>query len=74
GLGARLSLTLDDGSVLTRTAGDSTSYFASSTAPVHFGIPEGRSATSLSIRWADGSSQEVAVASGENRLEVMQGI
>ena len=73
-LGARVLLTLDDGTVLSRTVGDSASYLASSTAPVHFGIPEGRTAANLTVNWADGSSQDVAVPAGETKLEVMQGI
>ncbi|MEZ5338147.1 MAG: FG-GAP-like repeat-containing protein [bacterium] len=74
GIGAQLLLALDDGTILRRTAGDSASYLASCTAPVHFGIPEGRSAASLSIRWADGSSQDVQLAAGDTRVEVKQGI
>ena len=71
-IGARLELSLDDGSVLRRTVGDNASYFAASTAPVHFGIPSGRSAASLRILWADGSESEAAVAAGKSFMEVPQ--
>jgi hypothetical protein len=72
GYGARLELTLDDGSMLYRTMDGSGSYFAASTAPVHFGIPAGRSAVSLRVVWADGTVSESEAGNSEVIKEVIQ--
>lgn len=72
GYGARLELTLDDGRVLYRSMDGSGSYFAASTAPVHFGIPAGSNAVRLLVKWADGSVSESDVGTGDVILEIIQ--
>jgi hypothetical protein len=58
GVGAKLALTLDNGTVLTRTVQAGSGYLSSYNGPQHFGIPAGASATSLKVTWADGSTSD----------------
>jgi hypothetical protein len=53
-VGARLTLTLADGSSQTAEIAGGSGYFAQSTATVFFGHPEGVSPRDLKIRWPDG--------------------
>ncbi len=55
-VGARLSLRLEDGSVLSRTVQCGSGYLSCYSGAVHFGIPAGAAAAELTVTWPDGSS------------------
>ncbi|MCC7479337.1 VCBS repeat-containing protein [bacterium] len=57
-IGAKLSLSLSDGSTLTRFVQAGQGYLGSYLGPQHFGLPEGVTAQKLVVTWPDGSSSE----------------
>ena len=72
GIGSRLTLELDNGTVLTRDRPGGSGYQSSSLAPVHFGIPEGSSPLKLTVHWPDGSESTVTKFSDSNLVTVLQ--
>jgi hypothetical protein len=65
-VGARAVLELSDGSKLTRTVQAGSGYLSSYSGPLHFGIPEGATATKLSITWPDGTTSESTELGGDS--------
>jgi len=56
-IGAKITLTLDDGSKLTRWIRSGTGYLSQDDQGQLFGIPTGRAAKNLEVRWPDGTTQ-----------------
>ncbi|MCB1222021.1 MAG: VCBS repeat-containing protein [Planctomycetales bacterium] len=59
GIGAKLSLELDNGTVLHREVLGGHTYLSSYVGPQHFGIPAGSKPVRLTVSWPDGGSSEV---------------
>lgn len=72
GTGSRLSLELDNGSILSRERAGGSGYLSSSLAAVHFGIPEGASPVKLTVSWPDGKTSSVTQFEGSNLVTVLQ--
>jgi hypothetical protein len=53
-IGARISVTLADGSVQTAEVAAGSGYFAQSTATQFFGFPDSARPQEIKIRWPDG--------------------
>jgi hypothetical protein len=70
GIGAKLSLSLADGSVLTRWIQAGQGYLSSAVQPVSFGLGADAKPQKLEISWPDGSSQELQIDA--QRVQAMQ--
>lgn len=57
-IGARLTLSLADGSTQTSEVTAGSGYFSQSSATAFFGYPDGAAPTRLKIRWPDGRESE----------------
>ncbi len=69
GIGARVTLQLDDGTTQTAEVTAGGSYLSSSAPVLFFGVPAGRRATAYRVRWPDGSfSTHAGPTPGLNRL------
>ncbi len=53
-IGAKVTLSVDDGSVQTRWIRAGTGYLSQDDQRPHFGIPRGKAVSSIQIRWPDG--------------------
>ena len=63
-VGARINLSLADGTSMSRWIQAGQGYLSSSIQPACFGLPQGAAVATLEVVWPDGSRQEVA-AEGE---------
>lgn len=69
GIGARLTLSLEDGSVMTRWVQAGQGYLSSAIQPVSYGLAEGAKAVKLDILWPDGKSQELQFDAEREKAE-----
>jgi hypothetical protein len=70
--GSRLSLELDNGTVLTRDRPGGSGYQSSSLAAVHFGIPSGAAPIKLTVQWPDGGESSVTQFDETGLVTVLQ--
>lgn len=64
GIGAKVTLRLDDGSAQTAEAAAGSGYLSQSSATIYFGLPRGRIVSGIDVRWSDGSSVSYPAATG----------
>jgi hypothetical protein len=67
-VGARLTVTLADGSSQTAEIAAGSGYFAQSSATVFFGYPEATPPTELRIRWPDGRESVQSFPSAPSKI------
>ncbi len=72
GLGARIQLTLPDGSKLYNHATTSVGYASSSDKRVHFGLGSAVSITKIEIRWPSGTRQQLTNVKPDQILTVRE--
>jgi len=71
-IGARVELELDDGTKLVRWVRSGTSFFSQGDLAPHFGVPSGRSAVRLRVRWPDGEELEQPAPELHRTLHLVQ--
>lgn len=72
GIGALVTLTDDEGNTLSREVQLGGGFMSFDAPRVHFGLGAARTATQLSIRWADGSETTIAGPLAANQLYQIQ--
>ncbi|MCB1188574.1 VCBS repeat-containing protein [bacterium] len=73
GVGAKLSLELDNGKVLHREVQAGHTFLSSYVGPQHFGIPDGSKPVTLTVSWPDGGSTEVTEFGDVSKVIVSKG-
>jgi len=68
GIGARITVTLADGSTQTSEVTAGSGYFSQSSATCFFGYPDGNTPRQVRVRWPDGQETVSAGPSGTPRL------
>lgn len=71
-IGARVSVTLEDGTILTRTVMPTRSYQSQVELPVSFGLGIANRVKSAEVRWPGGATQSLVVDSVDRMLDVVQ--
>ena len=71
GIGARISITLDDGSNQQRWIRSGTSYLSQDTHDAHFAVPTGREVLEVTVTWADGQVEKFGPTETE-RLDLLR--
>lgn len=68
GVGAKVNLTLEDGSILTRRLINTRGFLSSVSNLLHFGIKNGSSIASMEVIWPDGKSEMLSDISPNQRM------
>lgn len=71
GIGARISITLDDGSNQQRWIRSGTSYLSQDTHDAHFAVPTGSEVLEVTVTWADGQVERFGPTEAE-RLDLLR--
>ncbi len=72
GVGARIELTLDDGSQQTRHVMHGTSFRSALDTKVHFGLDDFDTVRRLVVRWPSGQVTELAGVEADRHLEIAE--
>ncbi len=71
-IGAQVEVTLPDETVLSRTVMPTRSYQSQVELPVTFGLGKADSVRNVTVRWPDGTTQNVAVDNVDRLIDVTQ--
>jgi len=72
-IGARLKLTLSDGSELVQTLRAGSGFLSQSSKWIHFGIDPGATPKTLRVTWPDGAEESFTEIAANKRYRIAQG-
>lgn len=72
-IGARLKLSLSNGSTLVQTLHAGSGFLSQSSKWIHFGIDPGATPESLQVIWPDGAEQTITRIDANKRYRIVQG-
>ena len=74
GVGARVTLTLNDGTRQTAQVDAGSSYLSQSSSTLFFGLGRDRNATTIEVRWPNGTTTKTSPGTEERQITVKQPI